>query len=92
MVASPLRVCVVGCGITGSTLVSRLLSLCGSSIKVDIFDQGFLPGGRLSSRALNRGTPEEIVVDHGCQFLRGDTEEVRDKGCSKAKGTRRIYN
>mmetsp|Transcript_20837 Transcript_20837/g.43500 ORF Transcript_20837/g.43500 Transcript_20837/m.43500 type:complete len:452 (-) Transcript_20837:59-1414(-) len=80
MVPGPkiLRVCVVGCGLTGSTLVSRLLSSIPTDLHIDIFDQGYGPGGRLSSRALNRGTAEEIVVDHGCQFIRSDTSFTKD--------------
>lgn len=80
MVTNPLKICVVGCGLTGSTTVSRILANCGAapSVEIDIFDQGYSPGGRLSSRTLNRGTDDEIVVDHGCQFLRSDTTVTSD--------------
>ncbi|GMH85882.1 hypothetical protein TrVE_jg3975 [Triparma verrucosa] len=79
------KIAVVGCGITGSTLTSQLLSRLPSSLpststaQIRVYDQGYRPGGRTSSRLLTQldDTDTEILVDHGCQFFRADLPTSR---------------
>lgn len=72
------RIAVVGCGITGSTLTSQLLSrLSPTTTQIRIYDQGYRPGGRTSSRLLKFEGDDDLLVDHGCQFFRSDLPASR---------------
>lgn len=72
------RIAVVGCGITGSTLTSQLLSrLPPTTTQIRIYDQGYRPGGRTSSRLLKFEGDDDLLVDHGCQFFRSDLPASR---------------
>eukprot|EP00798_Chlamydomonas_sp_ICE-L_P004205 gene4205-14315_t len=67
-----IRVAVVGGGITGSTVFSTLAKE-HSSIHIHLFDQGRAPGGRASTRFAS----DQYQFDHGCQFFRADTDQVK---------------
>ena len=64
-----MRIAIVGGGISGSFLFSSLRNL---GIEIHLFDQGRGLGGRSSSRYEN-----EFVFDHGAQFFRSDTDEMK---------------
>ena len=76
--ASPFRVAVIGGGITGATVASKLAR---PSVNVDVFDQGRRGvGGRTSHRVVTQDTKlnqPELRFDHGCQFFRADTPTIR---------------
>jgi len=59
------KLAVVGCGLSGSLFTYELQRL-RPDLEISVFDQGWGPGGRASTR-FNE-------VDHGCQFFRSDTE------------------
>ena len=81
-----MRVAIVGGGISGACVASKLSALAPNAT-ITLFDQGRRgPGGRASHRAVS----ENVVVaddppipksalefDHGCQFFRADTLEMR---------------
>ena len=68
---SSLRIAIIGGGISGAFLFRRL---CGLGLAfVDLYDQGRGVGGRSSSRYTDTG----FNFDHGCQFFRADTQEMK---------------
>lgn len=60
MISKPIRVAVIGGGISGATVFSHLLSL-SHTIYADLFDQGRAPGGRASTRYVS----DNLQFDHG---------------------------
>jgi len=86
-----MSVAIVGAGITGACAAHALKG--EPSLQVTVFDQGQRgPGGRASHRRINHQSgavvPDETVMDpdavstlefdHGCQFLRADTPQMRE--------------
>ena len=70
------KVAIVGGGITGAIIFNKLSKL-SYTVKVDLFDQGRSPGGRASTRFV----PEVsggVSFDHGAQFFRADTADMRE--------------
>lgn len=66
----PMRVAVVGAGISGLAC-ARVLHDQGH--EVTVFDRGRGPGGRMSTRRVDGGAHEELSFDHGAPYF-----EVRD--------------
>jgi renalase len=90
------RVAIVGGGISAACVASRL-SAIAPTISITLFDQGRRgPGGRASHRAVeaddNKGgtvlpddppvPPAALEFDHGCQFFRADTDEMKELAAS----------
>lgn len=64
------HVAVIGAGISGLSC-ARTLSQAG--FKVDVFDKGRRPGGRMSTRRTGSG----LTFDHGCQFFTAASDEFQ---------------
>ena len=60
MQSNPIRIAVIGGGISGATFFNHLLSL-SDIVYTDIFDQGRSPGGRTSTRFVD----DNLQFDHG---------------------------
>ncbi|HMP73394.1 MAG TPA: FAD-dependent oxidoreductase [Kiritimatiellia bacterium] len=72
-------VAVIGAGMAG---LAAATELCRSGVRVQVFDKGRRPGGRVSTR-VHPG----FFFDHGCPyFTAGDSEFVRVVASWEAKG------
>jgi renalase len=60
--ATPPEVAIVGAGLSGLTCARQLAT---AGLFVNVFDKGRRPGGRMSTRGLDR----DLSFDHGCQYF-----------------------
>lgn len=73
-VEDPPSVAVVGAGVAGS-ICAR--TLCDHGLDVEVFDKARGPGGRVSTRRLEREGGGELQFDHGAPYFRVDGEPLR---------------
>jgi len=64
--AAPLRVAIIGGGVSGCAMARRLAELTGSSAHITLYEIGRGPGGRASTRK-TRSMPN-IYINHGAPY------------------------
>ena len=73
----PVRVGVIGAGVSGLLCAHRLLALSDQALQVSVFEWGRGPGGRTARRraALPDGAP--LSFDHAAPYFTATSSEFR---------------
>ena len=78
---SPLRVAILGSGISGSAAARHLAD---EGVSVTVFEMGKSVGGRMSTRIMPYGT-KIYNFDHGCQYISKPKTEIFNAALNRWK-------